>query len=123
MEMNMIQPVVLDRYEDFEHYARKAAIVTYRPDYYRGPFLDDKKRLRRVTFTAVGVSIRGVSLNFSYTLSYEDLFDPRLSWDVQADVIEDKISAIIESLRSECGLVRGGIASTASLGETLMVRP
>ena len=116
-------PVILDRYEDFESYAREAALVTFRPDYYRGPFLEDKKRLRRVTFTAVGVKVRDVVLNFSFTLSYEDFYDPNVSWEEQADMIEDKISKMIESLEVECGLVQGGLSSGASFGETLTIRP
>ncbi len=116
-------PVILDRYEDFEHYAREAALVTYRPDYYKGPFLDDKKRLRRVTFTAVGVVIRDVVLNFSYTLSYEDFYDPQATWEEQAEMIEEKLSALIDTLEVECGLVRGGLSSDISIGEALAVRP
>ncbi len=120
---NTSLPVVLDRYEDFEHYAREAALVTYKPDFYKGPFLDDPQRLRRVTFTAVGVRIRDVILNFSYTISYEDFYDPNISWEEQADAIEEKLSEIIESLRIECGLVRGALASSTSIGELLAVRP
>ncbi len=116
-------PIILDRYEDFEQYAREAALVTYRPDFYKGPFLDDPQRLRRVTFTAVGVKIRGVLLNFSYTVSYEDFYNPKVSWDEQVDTIEEKISQIIESLRAECGLVMGALSSSTSIGEALSVRP
>lgn len=116
-------PVILDRYEDFEQYAREAALVTYRPDFYKGPFLDDPQRLRRVTFTAVGVRIRDILLNFSYTVSYEDFYDPKISWDEQVDDIEERISEVIESLRIECGLVRGALTANTSIGEALSIRP
>ena len=116
-------PVILDRYEDFEQYAREAALVTYRPDFYKGPFLEDPQRLRRVTFTAVGVRIRDVLLNFSYTVSYEDFYNPQASWEDQVDHIEAKISDIIESLRAECGLVMGALSGGTSIGEALSVRP
>jgi hypothetical protein len=122
-EKNTGLPVILDRFEDFERYAREAALVTFRPDYYRGPFLEDKKRLRRVTFTAVGVKLQKVIMNFSFTLSYEDFYDHNASWEEQADLIEEKMSTIIESLEGECGLVRGGLSTGPSIGETLAIRP
>lgn len=116
-------PVTLDRYEDFEEYARQAALVTYRPYFYRGPFLDDPERLRRVTFTAVGVNVKGVLLSFSHTISYEDFYDPKVSWSEQAEYIEQRMSNIVDSLRSECGIVRGELSSGNPFGEELAARP
>jgi len=123
MRNNSIPPVILDRYEDFEDYAQQAAIVMYRPDYYRGPFLDDPGRIRRVTFTAVGVRVNGVLLNFTYTLSHEDMYDPSLGWEEQALEIDRKISEMVAALQSTCGVVRGGLTQNQSLGEALTVRP
>jgi hypothetical protein len=123
MKTESILPVTLDRYEDFQEYARQAALVTYRPYFYRGPFLDDPERLRRVTFTAVGVRVKGVLLNFSYTLSYEDFYNPKVSWSEQAEHIEQKMSDVVDTLRSECGIVRGELSSGNPLGEELTARP
>ncbi|MCK5240705.1 MAG: hypothetical protein KAR33_14210, partial [Candidatus Thorarchaeota archaeon] len=119
MRNNPVSPVILDRYEDFEDYARKAALVMYRPEYYRGPFLDDPGRIRRVTFTAVGVQLNGVVLNFIYTLSHEDMYDSSLGWEEQAPEIDKKINEMVEKLRSECGVVRGGLTPSQSFGEAL----
>ncbi|MHA2424958.1 MAG: hypothetical protein ACXAEF_09240 [Candidatus Thorarchaeota archaeon] len=123
MRNNSIPPVILDRYEDFEGYAGKAAIVMYRPELYKGPFLDDPGRIRRVTFTAVGVQVNGVFLNFTYTLSHEDMYDPSLGWEEQALEIDRKITEMITALQSTCGVVRGGLTPNQTVGEALTVRP
>ncbi|MHA1906970.1 MAG: hypothetical protein ACW98Y_06725 [Candidatus Thorarchaeota archaeon] len=123
MRNNTIPLVILDRYEDFENYAQQAAVVMYRPEFYRGPFLDDPGRIRRVTFTAVGVQVNGVILNFTYTLSHEDMYNPSLGWEDQALEIDRKISEMVTALQSTCGVVRGGLTPSRSLGEALTVRP
>ena len=76
-----------------------------------------------MTFNAVGVKVRDIILNFSYTLSYEDFYDPNATWEEQADMIDEKMSQLIDSLEGECGLVRGGLSSEISTGELLAVRP
>jgi hypothetical protein len=123
MRNNTIPPVILDRYEDFEDYAQRAALVMYRPEYYRGPFLDDPGRIRRVTFTAVGVQVNGVLLNFTYSLSHEDMYDASLGWEEQALEIDRTISEMVTTLQSTCGVVRGGLTPNQTLGEALTVRP
>ncbi|MFW9850245.1 MAG: hypothetical protein ACFFF4_14000 [Candidatus Thorarchaeota archaeon] len=122
LKNNTAQPVVVDRFEDFEDFARKAAVVMYRPDYYRGPFLEGPELIRRVTFTAVGVPINDVILNFIYTLSYDDMHDPSLGWEEQALEIDRKISEMVVSLKSECNIVRGGLTPLQSLGEALSAK-
>lgn len=118
-----VPPVILDRYEDFEEYARQAALVTYKPEFYKGPFLDDPGKIRRVTFTAIGVPINGIVLNFTYKLSYDDLYDASLSWEDQAIAIENQINDMVTHLRSECGLVQGSLTSSPTMGEALALRP
>ncbi|MHA1937374.1 MAG: hypothetical protein ACW97O_04110, partial [Candidatus Thorarchaeota archaeon] len=58
---NIVPPVVLETYEDFETFASTAALVMYSPEYFHSPFLDDQKRLRRMTLTALGVKMNGVA--------------------------------------------------------------
>ncbi len=117
-----IPPVVLERYEDFKEYARSAALVTYDPDYFVSPFLDDRKRLRRVTLYAIGVRVKGVPLTFKYAIDIDSLQDKDKSWNEQADEIDKLISGIVASLGEEVELIRGKIESEASLGEALAMR-
>ena len=116
-------PVILDRYEDFEEYARNAALVTYKPEFYKGPFLDDPGRVRRVTFTAIGVTVNGIVLSFMYKISYDDMYDASLAWEDQAIAIENQIMDMITHLRAECSLVQGSLASRPTMGEALALRP
>ncbi|MHA1771281.1 MAG: hypothetical protein ACTSYL_06625 [Candidatus Thorarchaeota archaeon] len=118
-----IPPVSLESLEDFRRYARAAALVTYTPEYFRGPFIDDHKRLRRVTLVAVGVLVRGMPLTFKYTLDYNDLYDPSRGWEEQTTEIDLLLSQLISSLESETPVVRGTVETEAPLGEVLSVRP
>lgn len=122
MSNSPVPPIILDRYEDFEEYARQAALVTYKPEFYKGPFLDDPGKVRRVTFTAVGVKINGIVLNFTYKLSYDDMYDSTLSWEDQAIAIENQIMDMVTHLQSECGIVQGSLSSNSTLGEALALR-
>ncbi len=122
MRNSPLPPVILDRYEDFEEYARNAALVTYKPEFYKGPFLDDPERVRRVTFNAIGVNINGIVLSFMYKLSYDDMYDAALSWEDQAIAIENQIMDMVTHLQAECGLVQGSLESSPALGESLTLR-
>ncbi|MHA1577180.1 MAG: hypothetical protein ACTSU3_07450, partial [Candidatus Thorarchaeota archaeon] len=86
-----IPPVVLENYDDFKEYAMQAAIVTYRPEYYRGPFMDDRKRIRRVTLAAIGVRLRGLPLSFKLVIDYSDLCDLSKPWEEQASEVDNAI--------------------------------
>ncbi|MDF1539298.1 MAG: hypothetical protein P1Q69_10400 [Candidatus Thorarchaeota archaeon] len=123
MRNSSVPPVILDRYEDFEEYARSAALVTYKPEFYKGPFLDDPGRVRRVTFTAIGVNINGIVLSFMYKLGYDDMYDATLAWEDQAIAIENQIMDMVTHLQAECGLVQGSLASRPTMGESLAIRP
>ncbi len=57
-----IPPVQLSSLSDFKDVANEAAIIVYSPEYFQGPFMDDQKRLRRLTLTAVGVEKKGSKL-------------------------------------------------------------
>ena len=117
-----IQPVILENYDDFREYAMQAAIVTYRPEYYRGPFMDDRKRIKRVTLAAIGVRLRDLPLSFKLVIDYTDLCDLSKPWEEQASEVDRAISKIIADLESDCPLVRGHIDSKTSLGEALSIR-
>ncbi len=118
-----IPPVVLDSLEEFRRFAREAALVTYNPEYFRGPFLDDQKRLRRVTLVALGVMVRGLPITFKYTIDYNDLYDPARGWEEQTAEIDILLSRLISSLDSSTPVVRGSVESEAPTGEVLAIRP
>jgi len=117
-----IQPVILENYDDFRKYAMQAAIVTYNPEYYRGPFMDDRKRIKRVTLAAIGVRLRDLPLSFKLVIDYTDLCDLSKPWEEQASEVDRAISKIIADLESDCPLVRGHIDRKTSLGEALSIR-
>ena len=118
-----IQPVMLDNYEDFRNFAAQAAIVTYMPDYFRGPFLDDRKRIRRVTLAAIGVKLKDIPLSFKFVIEYDDLWDSSSPWEEQASVVDLRIKELITRLESECTLVRGRIDTLPAMGKALTARP
>ncbi len=117
-----IPPVKLDNYEDFKNFASQAAVVTYKPEYFRGPFLDDRKRIRRVTLAAIGVKLRDVPLSFIFVIEYDDLCDLSKPWEEQASEVDLRIEELISRLESECLLVRGTIDTLPSLGKALTAR-
>ncbi len=118
-----IPPVLLDNYEDFRNFAVQAAIVTYKPEYFRGPFLDDHKRIRRVTLAAIGVKLRDIPLSFKFVIEYDDLWDSSRPWEEQASVVDLRIEELITRLESECTLVRGAIDTLPAMGKALTARP
>ncbi|MBD3405964.1 MAG: hypothetical protein GF411_07550 [Candidatus Lokiarchaeota archaeon] len=118
-----IPPIVLAEFEEFRHFARQAAIVAYKPEYFHSPFLDDTKRLRRITLNAIGVRVKGVALTFKYVLDYNTLCDPSKTWDEQVAEVDDLMSSVVNCLREESTLVRGSLDTETALGETLVMRP
>jgi hypothetical protein len=119
-EETINQPtIILDKYEDFMEYAADAALVTYKPEYFHSPFLDDEKRLRRVTFHAIGVMRQGIALTFKYTFDYDCIYDPSLGWDDLASKTDKFLTKIIQGLEAAGNLVQGNIGSEKSLGESL----
>ena len=118
-----IPPVILDNYEDFRNFATQAAIVTYSPDYFRGPFLDDRKRIRRVTLAAIGVKLNDIPLSFKFVIEYDDLWDSSRPWEEQTSVVDLRIEELITRLESECTIVRGSIDTVPAMGKALTVRP
>ena len=105
-----IPPVHLSSLSDFKNVANEAAVVVYSPEYYQGPFMDDHKRLRRLTLTAVGVEKKGLPLTFKYVL--DDVRD-----------IESVASEILSDLEQTSNVVQGSMESSQSLGELLATWP
>lgn len=118
-----IPPVTLDNYDDFRNFATQAAIVTYKPEYFRGPFLDDRRRIRRVTLAAIGVKLRDIPLSFKFVIEYDDLCDMSKPWEEQASEVDLRIGKLIARLESECTLVRGAIDTSPPMGKALTARP
>jgi len=105
-----IPPVVFETYADFQGIVEEAAMVVYSPEFYQGPFTDEPKRLRRVTFTALGVQRRGIPMTFKYVL--DDIRD-----------IDRTAAEIIEELDNRSNLVRGSVETTRPMGELLATWP
>nr|KXH74874.1 MAG: hypothetical protein AM325_11780 [Candidatus Thorarchaeota archaeon SMTZ1-45] len=110
-EQNIFIPSVqLNNLSDFMEISNQAAIIVYSPEYYQGPFMDDHKRLRRLTLTAVGVERKGIPLTFRYVL--DDVRD-----------IDRIASEILKDLESRGSVVQGSIEKSHSLGELLATWP
>jgi hypothetical protein len=105
-----IPPVQLNRLSDFKEIANEAAVIVYSPEYYQGPFMDDHKRLRRLTLTAVGVERKGLPLTFRFVL--DDVRD-----------IERVASEILEDLEVSGTVVHGTFEQSHQLGELLATWP
>ena len=112
----ILPPVVLESYEEFCDMARGATVLTYNPEYLRSPFLDDMKRLRRVTLYAVGVMMNKIPMTFKYVLNYYDL--PPDSRDA-----DEVLSDIIASIQSDGVAIRGAIDSDQSAWDPHAIRP
>ena len=118
-----IPPVLLSSYDEFKRLAKEAAVVVCTPEYFHSPFLTDKKRLRRVTLSALGVNVKGLALTFKYILDYNDLADRSGTWDEQVRDADDIMNGVMTYLESECNLVRGTVEAEPSLGTELFMRP
>ncbi|NHJ12053.1 MAG: hypothetical protein EAX95_00145 [Candidatus Thorarchaeota archaeon] len=114
-----IPPVILDDYADFKGFARSAAVVVYSPEFFTSPFLNDQKRLRRLTLTALGVQVKDVTLTFKYVFDYNELD----GYDDISTTSDDLLSEIIRGLDLGSTLVRGAVDMGLSLGEALAMRP
>ncbi len=119
----IVPPVVLENYEDFETFASNAALVMYSPEYFHSPFLDDQKRLRRMTLTALGVNVNGVALTFKYILTHDDLCDPSGTWEEQTVQANQAMNDIMSKLGAQGNLVRGSLDMEPAFGEALVLRP
>jgi hypothetical protein len=121
--MNQEQPsqplIILENYDDFRRFAIEATLVTYKPEYFHSPFLEDKKRLRRVTFHAIGVKHQGVSLTFKYIFDYDSIYDHSKSWDDQVREANKFLSEILAGLETKGNIVQGTITTDQGIGESL----
>ena len=105
-----IPPVELTSLTDFREMANEAAVIVYSPEYYQGPFLDDHKRLRRLTLTAVGVEKKGLPLTFRFVL--DDVRD-----------IDRVASEILSDLELSGNVVKGSVNHSQPLGKLLATWP
>jgi hypothetical protein len=111
--------IVLENYDDFKRLAEEAALVTYKPEYFHSPFMDDEKRLRRIILHAVGVKRNGVALTFKYIFDYDHIYDPSKSWKDQVNEANQFLVQLISGLEGLGNLVQGSINSNHKIGELL----
>jgi len=111
VEQNVfIPPVQLNRLSEFMDIAKEAAVLVYCPEFFQGPFMDDHKKLRRLTLTAVGVRRNGLPLTFKYVL--DDVRD-----------IDRVASEILDELKEYGNVVQGLVEKSTTLGELLATWP
>ncbi len=117
----IIPPVVLEEYEDFKNFAKDAVLVTYDVEFFNGPFLDDKKKLRRLTLHAVGVEIENVPLTMKYVLDYNSIEIRGLNWNQKTSELDSLVRTILEDLDGKVRLVRGTVESQPDIGAALSI--
>ena len=105
-----IPPVQLNSLTEFMDIAKEAAVLVYSPEFYQGPFMDDNKKLRRLTLTAIGVRRNGLPLTFRYVL--DDVRD-----------IDRAASEILTDLKVYGNVVQGLVEKSTPLGELLATWP
>jgi hypothetical protein len=105
-----IPPVELSSFSDFMNVANEAAVIVYSPEFFQGPFMDDHKKLRRLTLSAVGVRRNGLPLTFRYVL--DDVRD-----------IDRVAAEILTDLRVIGNVVQGLVDRSLPLGELLATWP
>jgi hypothetical protein len=119
----VVPPIELHDYDEFRKLARRAAVLTYHPDYFVSPFMDERKRMKRVTLHAVGVMVNNLPMTFRFVVNGDDLLDSAKSWTDQTDEVDSFLTGVVNDLESEGMLVRGTPESGPSLGEGLVMRP
>jgi hypothetical protein len=105
-----IPPVLLENLGDFKDVADEAAVIVYNPEYYRGPFIDDEPRMRRLTLSAIGVLRNGIPLTFRYII--DDVRD-----------LEKIAAEILKDLEHRGNVVRGSVEASRPIGELLATWP
>jgi hypothetical protein len=105
-----IPPVLLQNLGDFKDVAEEAAVIVYNPEYYRGPFIDDEPRMRRLTLSAIGVLRNGIPLTFRYVI--DDVRD-----------LEKVAGEILKDLEHRGNVVRGSVETARPIGELLAAWP
>ena len=117
-----IPPVQLESFTEFMRVARDAAVVVFSPEYLQSPFLDDERRLRRLTVTAVGVKRKDVPLTFKYTVDHERAVEAHQGMD-PSSALSKMVLEIRQELEYYGNVVNGNIDSETTLGELLEARP
>jgi len=105
-----IPPVLLNELSEFMDIAKEAAVLVYSPEFFQGPFIDEHKKLRRLTLTAVGVRRNGLPLTFRFVL--DDVRD-----------IDRVASEILTDLKEYGNVVHGLVEKSTPLGELLATWP
>jgi hypothetical protein len=117
-----VPPVHLESFTEFKKIARDAAVVVFSPEYLRSPFLDDEKRLRRLTVAAIGVKRNDVPLTFKFTISHESALERYHELDPSTAMT--RFAALIrEEIEYFGNVVQGTVESEATFGELLEARP
>ena len=112
-------PITLDDLSDFRNVARDAAVVTYRPEYFNGPFMDDGGRLRRITLYAAGVVVNGVVLSFKHVIEFDPPCGSVIDRDAGVTDRESLLDEIVRSLGLQAEPLRGGIEEGPASGAIL----
>ena len=94
-------------------------MVVYSPEFFASPFLNDQKRLRRLTLTALGVQIKDMTLTFKYVFDSSELD----GYEDSSATSDDLLSEVIRRLDFGGTLVRGAVDMGTSFGEALAMRP
>ena len=116
-----IPPIYLEDYAQFREIAKEAAVVVCDPQYLLSPFADDKKRLRRLIVTALGVRRKDVPLTFRYTVDHERAL-LRYKHMEPSDALNRMVSEVMHDLEYNGNLVRGSVPLESALGELLEAR-
>lgn len=117
-----VPPVRLESFTEFMRIARDAAVVVFSPEYVQSPFLDDERRLRRLTVAAVGVKRKDVPLTFKYVVDHEQAVETYHELD-PSSALARMVSEIRQELEYYGNVVNGSVDSEATLGELLEARP
>lgn len=117
-----VPPVQLESFTEFKKVARDAAVVVFSPEYLSSPFLDDDRRLRRLTVAAIGVDRRNIPLTFKFTVDHEQALQRHSGLD-PSSAVSRMAAEIREELEYYGNVVQGSVESERPLGELLEARP
>ena len=115
----IIPPILLEDYEDFLQYANKAILVTYDVEYFNGPFLDDVKKIRRLTLHALGVHLENVPFTFKFVMDYNSVEFQSSKWEEITSDLDALVRRILDELDSNIRLVRGKLETQPDIGAAL----
>ena len=115
----IVPPILLEDYEDFLEYANKAILVTYDVEYFNGPFLDDAKKIRRLTLHALGVHLEKVPFTFKFVMDYNSIEFQSSEWEERTSNLDALVRGILDELNSSVRLVKGKLETQPDIGAAL----